>query len=324
VSPSQPPHQPFQGTCASRGRRTRWTAALLALLTVVGYVVFVDWTGSHGLDCFVEANGTRLGLQQPQAANAATIGAVASSRDLPERALTIALATAMQESKLHNIKGGDRDSLGLFQQRPSQGWGTAQQILDPVYSASEFFDELVKIPGYSRLPLTAAAQRVQHSGFPQAYAKHEADASMLAAALYGRVPSLSCRVPSGGSAGDPAAVRQRLAREFGAQVLERQDTTDGTPADVPGAAAPSTTPTDTKGSTVTVPGDAVADPTDEDAAQHGWALAQWAVAHAPELRIAEVAYRGRVWRAKESGSGWVKDTAQVGHSYGDVRITVEH
>jgi hypothetical protein len=293
------------------------------LLTMVGYVVFVDWTGSHGLDCFVEANGTRLGLQQPQAANAATIGAVASARDLPERALTIALATAMQESKLHNIKGGDRDSLGLFQQRPSQGWGTARQILDPVYSAGEFFDELVKIPGYSRLPLTAAAQQVQHSGFPQAYAKHEADATLLAAALYGREPSLSCRVPAGGK-GDPAVVRQRLAREFGAQVLERQDSADDTAADLREAAAPAAPPTDTQGATVTVPGDAVGEPTDEDPTQHGWALAQWAVAHAPELRIAEVAYRGQIWRARESGSGWVKDSARAGHSYGDVRITVEH
>ena len=306
----------------ARGRRSRCAAALLALLTVVGYVTFVDWTGSHGLDCFVEANGSRLGLQQPQAANAATISAVASSRDLPERALTIALATAMQESKLHNIEGGDRDSLGLFQQRPSQGWGTAGQILDPVYSAGEFFDELVKIPGYSRLPLTAAAQKVQHSGFPQAYAKHEADASMLAAALDGRQPSLSCRVPSGG-AGDPVAVRRRLSREFGPQVLERQDSADGTLADVPGAAAPAAPPTDTRGGTVTVPGDAVGDPTDQDPTQHGWALAQWAVAQAPQLRIAEVAYRGRIWRARESGSGWVKDSAGSGHSYGDVRITVE-
>ncbi|MDF3291973.1 hypothetical protein P3G67_22640 [Streptomyces sp. RB6PN23] len=317
----QPSHQTSGGTRAPRGRRIRCAAALLALLTVVGYVVFVDWTGSHGLDCYVEANGTRLGLQQPQAANAATIGAVASSRDLPERALTIALATAMQESKLHDIKGGDRDSLGLFQQRPSQGWGTAEQILDPVYSSGEFFDELVKIPGYSRLPLTAAAQKVQHSGFPQAYAKHEADASMLAAALYGREPSLSCRVPSGGSPGDPVAVRQRLAREFGAQVLERQGSADGAPAEAAGTGA---LPGDTSGSTVTVPGDAAADPTDEDPTQHGWALAQWAVAHAPELRIAEVAYRGRIWRARESGSGWVKDAARPGHSYGDVRITVEH
>ena len=108
------------------------------------------------------------------------------SRGLPERALTIALATSLQESRLRNIDHGDRDSLGLFQQRPSQGWGTSQQILDPVYASNEFFDSLVKIQGYSRLPLTVAAQRVQKSGYPQAYAKHEADATMLSAALTGR------------------------------------------------------------------------------------------------------------------------------------------
>lgn len=81
--------------------------------------------------------------------------------------MTIALATALQESALRNIDYGDRDSLGLFQQRPSQGWGTPAQIMDPVYSAGVFYDRLAEVPGYSRLPLTVAAQRVQRSGFPR-------------------------------------------------------------------------------------------------------------------------------------------------------------
>ncbi len=68
--------------------------------------------------------------------------------------MTIALATAMQESQLRNIGHGDRDSVGLFQQRPSQGWGTFEQIQDPVYSAGRFYDHLAEVPGYSRLPLT--------------------------------------------------------------------------------------------------------------------------------------------------------------------------
>ena len=116
--------------------------------------------------------------------------------------MTIALATAMQESGLRNIDHGDRDSLGLFQQRPSQGWGTEQQILDPVYSAGKFYEHLVKVPGYSRLPLTVAAQRVQRSGYPQAYAKHEPDATLLAAALTGRAPAaLNCEGRPSGDAG---------------------------------------------------------------------------------------------------------------------------
>lgn len=287
----------------------RYGAALLTLLAVVGYVTFRTLTGA-ATECTVEANGERVALQPEQAANATTIGAVASSRDLPERALAIALATAMQESGLRNLRDGDRDSLGLFQQRPSQGWGTAQQIVDPVYSANEFFDQLVKIPGYADLPLTVAAQRVQHSGYPQAYAKREGDASVLASALSGRVPSLTCRVVPDEGAGNAAAVRAQLAREFGQQALPQQDASQAS-VDVP----------------VVAPG---AGASAGQASQHGWVLAQWAVAHAQALRIAEVSYAGRVWRASHSGKGWVEDPAAdapgrpgaSGQPYEDVRIAV--
>ncbi len=297
---------------------------------------FREVTGSDGADCTVVSGGGRLALQQEQAANAATIGAVAASRGLPERALTIALATAMQESDLHDVPDGDRDSLGLFQQRPSQGWGSARQILDPVYATNEFFDELVKIPGYARLPVTAAAQKVQRSGFPQAYARHEADASLLAAALSGRRPSLTCRVAAGGVPGDPAAVTRRLTREFGTGVLQRYgsnvapDGSDGG-VRVPPAAPDSgdvpvvgTAPPGTVGRTVTVPGDTAGEPAYRNQARHGWVLAQWAVAHAPQLRIAEVDYRGRTWRVTDSARGWTTDPRPAVHTYGDVRITVEH
>ncbi|MDI5963901.1 hypothetical protein [Streptantibioticus silvisoli] len=308
-----------------RRKRVRWGAATLALLAVAGYVTLREVAGAGRSDCSVAAGGSRLGLAQDQAANAATIGAVAVSRDLPERALTIALATAMQESDLRNLSGGDRDSLGLFQQRPSQGWGTREQIVDPVYSANEFFDELVKIPGYSRLPLTVAAQRVQRSGYPQAYAKHEADASLLAGALSGRAPSLTCRVVSGTTPGDPARVTARLTREFGARIMrpyaaaglpDSGTAAGGTSAPAPGGGAADPT--------VTVPGDSAGEPTGLNAAQHGWVLAQWAVAHAAELRITEVRYRGRVWWASRSDDGWTSDSRPAGQAYGDVRITVQH
>ncbi|MEW5535664.1 hypothetical protein AB1328_37815, partial [Streptomyces virginiae] len=109
---------------------------------------------------------------------------------------------------------GDRDSLGLFQQRPSMGWGTPEQITDPVYSAGIFYDHLVDVPGYSRLPLTVAAQKVQRSGFPQAYAKHEPDATVLTAAFAGG-GSLDCGGPAPTQPGDPAKVRAGLVRIFG-------------------------------------------------------------------------------------------------------------
>lgn len=179
--------------------------------------------------CTVRAAGAGSGDGGPvyemtpeQAANAATISAVGTTRGLPERAVTIALATALQESALRNLGHGDRDSLGLFQQRPSKGWGTTAQILDPVYAAGQFYDHLVKVPGYSRLPLTEAAQRVQRSGFPQAYAKHEPDAALLSAALTGRAAAaLTCSSLESAVPGDPAKVRAELVRSFGPGVLPK-------------------------------------------------------------------------------------------------------
>lgn len=111
-----------------------------------------------------------------QASNAAIIYNAAASRGLPAQAAVIGIATALQESTLRNLNHGDRDSLGLFQQRPSQGWGTAAQVTDPVYASNKFYDALVKVPNWASLPVTVAAQRVQRSAYPDAYAKWEAPA----------------------------------------------------------------------------------------------------------------------------------------------------
>ncbi len=132
-------------------------------------------------ECTLPATG--LTLTGEQIANARTIAQVAYDRGLPERAVVIALATAMQESRLRNLDYGDRDSLGLFQQRPSQGWGTPEQVQDPIYAAGTFYDHLVQVPGWETMRLTDAAQWVQRSGFPEAYQKHEGMAVELAAAL---------------------------------------------------------------------------------------------------------------------------------------------
>jgi hypothetical protein len=114
-----------------------------------------------------------------QLANARTIVSVGTKRRIPARGQIIALATAMQESGLRNLAGGDRDSIGLFQQRPSQGWGTPAQIGDPVYAAGKFYDKLATIRGWQTMPLTEAAQAVQGSALPSAYAKWEDDATAL-------------------------------------------------------------------------------------------------------------------------------------------------
>ncbi|MFC8930280.1 hypothetical protein ACFT43_31065 [Streptomyces albidoflavus] len=95
----------------------------------------------------------------------------------------VALATALQESNLRNLPYGDRDSLGVFQQRPSMGWGTPTQILDPVYASQKFYEGLQKIDGWEEMPVTEAAQAVQRSAYPDAYAKHEPLATALQQAI---------------------------------------------------------------------------------------------------------------------------------------------
>ncbi|MEU6015075.1 C40 family peptidase [Streptomyces sp. NPDC047515] len=113
------------------------------------------------------------GLDDPaeQIPNAKTIQATGVAMKVPARGQVVALATALQESGLRNLDYGDRDSLGLFQQRPSQGWGTAQQVRDPVHASTRFYETLLKVPGWQSMTVTQAAQAVQKSGFPDAYAK---------------------------------------------------------------------------------------------------------------------------------------------------------
>ncbi|MBW0113531.1 C40 family peptidase [Pseudonocardia sp. KRD-182] len=129
------------------------------------------------------AGATADTLSEEQRANAATIIGVAREMGAPPRAWLVALATAMQESTLRNIDYGDRDSLGLFQQRPSQGWGSPAQVTDPVYSTTIFIERLLEVPGWDTMPVTVAAQTVQRSAFPDAYAKWEGLAAELVEGL---------------------------------------------------------------------------------------------------------------------------------------------
>ncbi|HEV7657575.1 MAG TPA: hypothetical protein VGP36_22980 [Mycobacteriales bacterium] len=209
-------------------------------------------------------------LSTEQAANAATISAVAISRKLPSRAVAVALATALQESKLINVEYGDRDSVGLFQQRPSQGWGSQGQILDPRYSAGKFFDALVKVRGWETMPLTAAAQAVQQSAHPTAYRQWEDQAGTLTKAFTGAEPALlSCSFPEPTVAASPAKVMQLLALEL-----------------------PHTKLSATPQMGELKPGEAP------------WATAGWLVAKADRLGIEAVALDGRRWTRSD---GWRVD-----------------
>lgn len=153
-------------------------------------------------------------LDLEQSANAAVVAGTGRRLGMPDHAVTIALATALQESGLRNLAGGDRDSVGLFQQRPSQGWGTPAQLADPVYASTAFYHALVKVPGWQVMAVADAAQAVQHSGVPDAYTAWEAEGRSLAVALTGEEPAgLGCSFQPSGGAVDPrwrAALSEQL------------------------------------------------------------------------------------------------------------------
>ncbi|MFE9439378.1 heavy metal transporter [Streptomyces sp. NPDC006602] len=290
-----------------RGRLFRFGAALVAMCAVAGYLVVQYLTGGAGTPgCKVvsgKSNGATYEFTPEQAVNAATIAAVGTGRGMPERAVTIALATALQESALRNLGHGDRDSLGLFQQRPSQGWGTPKEILDPTYAANIFYKHLAKVPDYTKLPLTVAAQKVQRSGYPTAYAKHEPGAMLLAAALTGQSPAtLTCEGrPAATQAAGTDAVRTALVRDFGRDVLETAS------AEVGAEATPTPTPSASgsgSGRTVMLPVTETGSGSGRSLRQRGWQLAHWAVANASALHIERVSYAGRQWTAGNTDSRW--------------------
>ena len=180
--------RPTRRKATGLGRRARSDRWWPALVVVVAVLVGVAWAARGdepaapaGPRCPVPA--TSLDLTPAQAANVEAIAAVARERGLPRRAVVIALATAQQESRLRNLDYGDRDSLGLFQQRPSQGWGTPAQVQDPEYAAGEFYERLVQVPGWRTGRLTDVAQAVQRSAYPELYQQWEPMARALATAL---------------------------------------------------------------------------------------------------------------------------------------------
>ncbi|ROS23083.1 hypothetical protein [Cellulomonas sp. PhB150] len=273
---------------------------VLLLGTVVGVVAVLNSQSPPRPQtevCFAGEGSDQVALSPTQAKNAALISAVTIRRGLPARAATIGLATAMQESRLVNIDYGDRDSIGLFQQRPSQGWGTVEEIMDPVYSTGKFFDHLVKVDGYEDLPITEAAQAVQRSGFPDAYAQHEPRARAFASALTGySEASLRCELHDAEpGTGDPDAVVARVKRDFG-----KVPTKVAAPAD--GA------------TTVTIDAGALGD----DDARMAWAVAQWAVATAAELGTTSVEVADQRW--DRDSTDWSPGTTDL--PVGTVRLAL--
>lgn len=207
-------------------------------------------------------------LTMEQAHNASIIVAASYRAGLPEQAAVIALATAWQESGLRNLDYGDRDSLGLFQQRPSYGWGTPEQIMDPWYSSGRFYEELVKFDNWEDRGITEMAQKVQRSGFPEAYRKHEPNAIALAGALRGSRPATLACVDRTTTPGDAAAFAEMVA-------------------EVPGVE----TAVDGDEVTITAP--------DETAL---WAATQLALANTRAAGVVAAELPGHVWR--QGSSTW--------------------
>ncbi|PFG20385.1 hypothetical protein [Serinibacter salmoneus] len=269
-----------------RGARLGATVSVVVVLLVIGAVVITGivaalrWGDAHIASGRCSAGGHWL--EADQTANAALIVGTTLRRDLPARAGTIGIATAMQESRMRPIDYGDRDSLGMFQQRPSQGWGTPEQVQDPVYATETFFDHLVRVPDYTELEVTVAAQAVQRSAFPDAYAQHEDLARAFASALTGWSPAaLTCDLDPVSHQDEEAteSVAQEaatlLARDLG---LEGQVTADLLRVDA-----------------TSLPG------ADGDAGRAAWAVAAWAVATAPVTAVGTVQVADRAWHRGEEG-----------------------
>lgn len=282
-------------------------AAVLGVVAAVGYGV-VHHVGPllAPEECRASVGGHEVTLSNEQAENAALIAAISVRRGMPARAASIALATAYQESKLYNLEQGDRDSVGLFQQRPSQGWGTRGQILDPYYAANKFYDALDRVDGYDSMRITEAAQKVQRSGFPEAYADHEADARALASALTGQsFHAFSCTVHS-----DPGSASTRLGGDGLTRRAERvrRDVEAAFGELSLGGFAPGGVDSGHMKGSAHYEGRAVdifVRPISEANKERGWAIAQYLVAQADRLAIQTVIFDGRIWTSgSSSGDGW--------------------
>lgn len=279
----------------SKTTRTLGCLAVAFVLLIAAGVGAFWWLRSRNLTepipgeqrCVATASNKSTVVDLEQAHFASIIAGVSVRRGLPPRAASIALATAFQESGIRNLDYGDRDSVGLFQQRPSQGWGTKQELMDPHYATGKFYDALVKIKNWETADINDVAQEVQLSGHPEAYRDHEADARILASALTGQSPAgLSC-LDRSGTSGDAKELRSSLQRTFG----ELDDSTDG--------------------SVVTIR--ARSD-------RRAWVYAHFAVANAQSYGVITVKIGDRLWQTQDLNLPDWQETSKLKN--GRVEITV--
>ena len=242
----------------------------------------VHFQGPISSSCMVHGASFDVPLDPGQARIAAIIAGVASRRGMPERAVTIAYAAALQESDLQNLSYGDRDSVGVFQQRPSEGWGTRRQLLDPVYATNRFFGALAAVPHYRRLSVAQAAQAVQRSADGTAYVQYAPQGAAMASGFSGRLShAVWCWYGNEFSGHSRLRTAEReLRHTFGRISISRL----GDP-----------------GATVRARSKAA-----------GWVVAAWLVSHASQYKISHVSYQGYEWRAAHARKGWTI-VARPGH-----------
>jgi hypothetical protein len=270
-------------------KRARRAAVVVVLLVglFVAYLAVVRRPPSvpiRATACMADGptgQGWQLGVSQ--AAIAATIAGVADKRAMPTRALAIAYAAAMQESGLADLDYGDRDSVGVFQQRPSQGWGTPKEIENPVYATTRFFEALAVVPGYLKMPIYAAAQAVQRSADGQAYGEWAAAGSQMALAFSGQLPhAVWCSYAQIPRKASLVAADRALDGSFGALRVHA----DGDP---PGRGhAPGQLSIHVAGQ------------------RQGWSVAAWLVCNASSYGIRYVRYQGYQWLSYTGSGHWAR------------------
>jgi hypothetical protein len=263
--------------------------AVVVLALAAFFGVRALWNAAHDHFASAHCDIGEFRLDTDQASVAATmVGAVTRHEPpVPERAALLVLAAGLQESKLRNLAPGqgDRDSVGVLQQRPSQGWGggDAVRLNDVSEATEEFLDALTKIKNWQTLPAAEAIQKVQISADGSAYAKHEAEAQALADALLGtRVAAISCSFDKPTLVAPTATAVSQLRRQLAVN-------------------RPSVS-----GRTITVPG-------------AGWQTAAWFVANADRLGVDSVAHAGKHWSRAD---GWQDDDGAGSHAVVATMATV--
>ena len=288
---------------AYRNRRPRWRRPLIVLLVIavlLGVGAYAAYSAYQRYvvrlltvpGCSAGFGTNAFDLDFGQVQDAAVIAGVAVRDGLPSRALIIAYATALQESKLENLSYGDRDSVGIFQQRPSEGWGTTAELEDPAYAAQAFFKALVKVPHYTTIPVWQAAQDVQRSAGGYAYEQYAANGAQLAAAYTTQPHAVTCwYTPSSQS---PTSAKLNLK---GALKSLKDTFGESGKGDVVTEVSRSKT-----GQAVTL----------HAASGQGWTVASWLVANASYYGITAVSYAGQEWTAQLTETGWQADSSATG------------